>query len=152
MNVLSNKEILALGEALDDEYKSWATYDQVIKDFGQVRPFSNIRDAEARHIAALHELFTLYELDIPQNNWPGRVPRYAGLQQACLDAVSAEIENGEMYERLLLATQRSDILRVFRNLCDASQQRHLPAFQRCAQGGRRGDCGGGRRGRGFGAR
>jgi hypothetical protein len=49
--------------------------------------------------------------------------------------VAAEIANGEMYERLLGATQRTDILAVLRNLQQASQQRHLPAFQRCAQRG-----------------
>ena len=30
------KEIEALHDALDDEYKAWATYDQVITDFGAV--------------------------------------------------------------------------------------------------------------------
>ncbi len=61
--------------------------------------------------------------------------RYASLQEACEAAVAAEIANGEMYERLLGATQRTDILTVLSNLQQASQQRHLPAFQRCAQRG-----------------
>lgn len=47
---LTVAEIHALNETLDDEYRSWASYDQVIADFGDVRPFSNIRAAEARHI------------------------------------------------------------------------------------------------------
>ena len=53
MNSLTEIEIQVLNEALDDEYHAWATYDQVIADFGEVRPFSNIREAEARHINAL---------------------------------------------------------------------------------------------------
>ena len=52
MSTLDESEISALHAALDDEYHAWETYDQVIRDFGLVRPFSNIRDAEARHIAA----------------------------------------------------------------------------------------------------
>ncbi len=36
MNSLTEIEIRALNEALDDEYRSWATYDQVIADFGKV--------------------------------------------------------------------------------------------------------------------
>lgn len=36
-----------------------ATYDQVIADFGAAPPFSNIRDAEARHIEVMHTLYTL---------------------------------------------------------------------------------------------
>jgi len=133
MNTLTEVEIHALNEALEDEYLAWTTYDQVIADFGEVRPFSNIREAEARHIEALCTLFECYGLAIPENPWPGKVERYASLQEACEAGVSAEIANGEMYERLLGSSQRQDIVMVLRNLQEASQQRHLPAFQRCAQ-------------------
>ena len=133
MNTLAEAEIHALNEALEDEYLAWATYDQVIADFGEVRPFSNIREAEARHIEALCTLFEHYGLPIPENPWPGKVARYASLQAACEAGVSAEIANGEMYERLLGSSQCPDIVMVLRNLQEASQQRHLPAFQRCAQ-------------------
>jgi len=135
MSDLTEGEIRALNEALDDEYHAWAIYDQVIADFGAVAPFSNIRDAEARHTEALHTLYTLYGLPIPANPWPGNVPRYASLQAACEAGMASEVANGAMYERLLAATTRPDILIVFHNLQEASQQRHLPAFQRCAQGG-----------------
>lgn len=143
MSVLSDSELRVLLEALDDEYKAWATYDQVLADFGETRPFSNIREAEARHIRALLGLFERYGLAVPANPWPGKVERYASLQAACEAGVAAEIANGEMYERLLGQTQRTDILTVLRNLQHASQQRHLPAFQRCAQRGARGGRDGG---------
>ena len=143
MDRLTPAEIQALQEALVDEHHAWATYDQVIDDFGEVRPFVNIRDAEARHAQALSELFVRYGLPIPASTWPGRVTRYASVHEARVAAVAAEIANGEMYERLLSATQRPDILTVLRNLQQASQQRHLPAFQRCAQRGV-GGCGAGR--------
>jgi len=48
---LSPPEQQALADALDDEYKSHETYLQVIRDFGAVRPFINIVQAEARHIS-----------------------------------------------------------------------------------------------------
>lgn len=144
MNSLTEAEIHVLNEALEDEYLSWATYDQVIADFGEVRPFSNIREAEARHIEALCTLFERYGLAIPENPWPGKVERYASLQGACEAGVSAEIANGEMYERLLGLSQRPDIVMVLRNLQEASQQRHLPAFQRCAQRSTGGGSGAGR--------
>ena len=147
MNNLTETEIRALNEALDDEYRAFATYDQVLADFGEVPPFSNIREAEGRHIEALCVLFTRYGLPVPENPWPGKVERYVNLQAACEAGVAAEIANGEIYERLLRATDRLDILTVFHNLRDASQQRHLPAFQRCAQGSA-----GGGHGRGAGRR
>jgi hypothetical protein len=134
MNDLTMAESRALYEALDDEYRALATYEQVLADFGEVQPFRNIRNAEARHIDALRVLFTRYGLPVPKNPWPGKVERYASLQAACAAGVTAEIANAEIYERLLQATARADILTIFRNLQEASQQRHLPAFQRCAQG------------------
>ncbi len=130
---LNKTEIDTLHEALDDEYMAWSTYEQVISDFGEVRPFINIRDAEARHIQALSSLFVFYEIPIPENTWPGRVAQYKNLHEACEAGVTAEIENGQMYERLLRTTDREDILTVLRNLQEASQQRHLAAFQRCVE-------------------
>lgn len=139
MNNLSAKEIEALHDALDDEYKAWATYDRVITDFGDVRPFINIRDAEGRHIEALKRLFVRYGLVIPENPWLGNVTQFTSLQEACAAGVTDEIDNAKLYDRLFKSTERPDILTVLHNLHDASQDRHLPAFQRCVKG--RGDGG-----------
>ena len=91
MNPLNEIEIQALNEALNDEYLAWATYDQVIADFGDVPPFSNIREAEARHIEAICTLFARYGLPVPENPWPGKVERYANLQAACAAGVAAAL-------------------------------------------------------------
>lgn len=133
MTPLSETEIQVLHEALDDEYRAWATYDQVIADFGAVQPFVNIRAAEARHIGALHRLYQHYGLTIPDNRHPGKVAHYPSVTAACEAGIEAEIVNGEMYTRLVAARPRADILTVLRNLQAASQQRPLPAFRRCAQ-------------------
>jgi hypothetical protein len=45
---LSESERGHLMAALDDEYQARATYAQVLEDFGDVRPFSNIVEAEDR--------------------------------------------------------------------------------------------------------
>jgi len=132
---LSDSERADLVLALDDEYMAHAIYTQVIADFGEVRPFSNIVDAEARHIDALVTLFRHYGVPIPTDTWSGRVPRYESLREACEAGVVAEVENGELYDRLLAGTSRSDILTVYRNLQEASQERHLEAFRRCASRG-----------------
>lgn len=128
---LTAGEVTALHEALEDEYKAWATYDQVIQDFGAVRPFVNIRESEARHVAALAALYERFALPMPRNDWPGRALRFENLRAACEAAVAGEVENELMYRRLLAATSTPIIRRVFERLRDASQQRHLPAFRRC---------------------
>lgn len=129
---LSPEETAALREALDDEQRAWAIYNQVLRDFGEVAPFVHIREAEARHQQALEALFHLHGLPVPENPWPGRVPRYASLEEACLAGVQAEVDNAALYDRLLVSTSRPEILAVYRNLQEASQQRHLEAFRRCA--------------------
>lgn len=135
MSVLDEAEVRALREALDDEYRAWATYDRVIRDFGPQRPFINIREAEARHIDALRSLFLRYDLEVLENPWPDRAPRFASIREACEAGIEAEIANGALYERLMRSTRRQDILAVFRNLERASREHHLPAFRRCATRG-----------------
>ena len=133
MAQLSTPEVEALREALEDEYKAWTTYDQVIQDFGPIRPFINIRDSESRHINALRQVCRDYGLTPPNNTWIGKAPRYDSVKSACAAAVQAEIDNADLYERIMASTERPDILDVFRSLRDASQQRHLAAFRRCLQ-------------------
>lgn len=142
--VLDDTEIQALKDTLDDEYKSYETYAQVIRDFGEVRPFINIVQAEARHYTALLSLFEKHGVAPPNNQWAGRVPRFSSVKEACVAAIQGEIDNVKLYDRALESTQRPDILAVYQALRSASHDRHLPAFQRCAEGGG----GGGGRGRG----
>ena len=130
---LSPTERADLLAALDEEYRAFATYVQVIADFGDVRPFANIVESERRHADAVAGLLQHHGVSVPSNTWPGRVPRYGSVREACEAAVVAEIENGALYERLLAGTARPDILSVYRNLQEASQQRHLPAFRRCVE-------------------
>jgi hypothetical protein len=129
---LSESEVEALLQALDDEYKAWAVYDQVIADFGAVRPFTSIQKAEESHIAALVTLFERYGLAVPQNQWPGAVPSFDTLADACAAGVQAEIENAALYDELFSMVDNAGIIQVFTNLQQASETRHLPAFQRCA--------------------
>jgi len=133
MTPLSEPEIQALSDALDDEYKSYATYAQVITDFGPERPFVNIVEAEARHFSALLALFTAYGITPPKDRWRGHAPRFASLHAACVAAVQGEIDNVAIYDRVLNSTTRPDILRVYSALREASLERHLPAFRRCAE-------------------
>jgi hypothetical protein len=133
--MLENLKI-ALIEAIEDEYKARATYRSILNKFGAIRPFVNIIESEERHIRALIPLFWKYEIPLPEDNWQERVEVPNSVQEACQAGVQAEIENAEMYQRLLDLTQGyPDVQRVFLNLQRASQNNHLRAFQRCAERG-----------------
>lgn len=127
---LDESEIEALMMALDDEYKAWSVYDQVIADFGAVRPFASIQKAEENHISALVTLFDRYGLDVPANDWPGNVPAFKTLAEAYAAGSQAEIDNAALYDVLFGMVDNPDIERVFTALQQASLTKHLPAFER----------------------
>jgi len=123
-------------EAINDEYKACATYRLVISKFGEIRPFINIVEAESRHIEALLPLFKKYGITIPDDTWVSRIQVPDSIIDACRDGVQAEIENAEMYDRLLDATKDyPDVQQVLMQLQRASAENHLPAFQRCVERG-----------------
>ena len=139
----------ALQQALDDERHAQALYQAVMDRHGSVRPFSNIIKAEKRHESFLLDLFRKYEIEIPQNFWSERtleVP--ATPREACAQAVEAEKANVEMYDVFLEFVEEPEIREVLTRLRDASEERHLPAFERCSDGRGRGRG----RGRSMGAR
>jgi hypothetical protein len=128
---LSQAEVEALNEALQDEYKAEATYQKVVDNFGDVRPFTNIIRAEQTHSGALKTLYVKYGLTIPQNEWSDKIPDFISVADACEAGVEAEVTNVAIYDRLFSQVDNQDILQVFTALRDASQEKHLPAFQRC---------------------
>jgi len=131
---LTQTEVNGLLRALDDEYHAWAIYDQVIEDFGQVRPFVNIQRAEESHIAALTNLLNTYGVAVPANPWIGQAPSFESLTAANAAGATAERENAALYDTLKTTTSRADILRVYDSLQRASIEKHLPAFERAAGG------------------
>ncbi|MFN3844262.1 MAG: ferritin-like domain-containing protein [Paracoccaceae bacterium] len=132
-SLLSEAEQQGLRDALDDEYKSFAIYAQVIEDFGRIRPFVNIVKAEARHFSALLALFAKCGITPPQDRWRGAAPRFSNAHAACEAAVQGEIDNVAIYDRVLRSTARPDMIAVYSALREASLERHLPAFRRCIE-------------------
>jgi hypothetical protein len=130
---LTDTVVAALSDALEDEYKAYATYEAVINKFGSTRPFSMIIGAEEQHIASLKAVFDKYGLEVPENIWVGSIEAPESLQAACQTGVEAEIANASLYKDNLLpaVSDYEDITSVFTNLMNASQQKHLPAFERC---------------------
>ncbi|MEZ6255195.1 MAG: hypothetical protein R3B92_00230 [Patescibacteria group bacterium] len=124
----------ALDKAIEDEYKAYATYESVIKKFGNVRPFIMIIRAEEQHISSLKSIYDKYGLEIPENTYTGTIEAPTTLADACSIGVTAEIANSELYKTQLLPTVSaySDITGVFTKLMNASAQNHLPAFEKCS--------------------
>lgn len=128
---LDENEIEALQMALDDEYHAYAVYQAVISDFGEVIPFVEIVEAEARHIQALLKQFNKHGITAPENTWLGQVPSFDSIQAACKAGVEAELANVALYEKLFSMVDDPGLIQVFTNFSRASQESHLPEFQSC---------------------
>lgn len=136
----------AILEALADERLGEAVYARVLKDHGDVRPFSNVVRAERRHAGFLEALLEARGLGVPAGAVPADVPAYAGVKEACAAAVEFEAKNVALYDRLLAAGADAegtsaagrlpeDVKRAFEHNRMASLDHHKPAFERCAGGG-----------------
>ena len=128
----------ALGSALQDERHAEAFYAAVMAKFGDARPFSNIIKAERQHEAMLIGLYGTYGIAVPENSYATGAQKAPAapetLVEACKIGVEAEIANRDLYDGKLLPAVAAypDITRVMQSLRDASEENHLPAFQRCA--------------------
>lgn len=130
-NNLSLKSFL--DRALQDEYFAFNTYKKVIEKFGEVKPFSNIIQAEQKHISLLLSLYQKYGIE-PSLNSGEFSPLSESLAGNCQGGVEAEIKNAELYKKELLPSVASyaDVAEVFTELMNASLQNHLEAFKRCS--------------------
>ncbi len=125
--------LLAMTEALQDEYHAEWAYRDVLDAFGNVKPFTSIHHAELNHIDAASKLFTKRGLAVPESDWTLETPaRLRSVTEACEAGVEAEVANIAMYEELLKSDLPDDVVKVFTKLMEASRDSHLPAFTRCA--------------------
>lgn len=120
----------ALVYAIQDEYLAQARYDAVISKFGSIRPFTNIKVSEQRHITALLSLFQKYNVKIPANTAKQYVSAPDTLKAAFTEGVQGELENIAMYDKFVaIPSLPQDVKMVFTQFGAASKN-HLRAFRR----------------------
>ena len=82
---------------------------------------------------AINAIYDKYGLTVPANTWGSKVSAPETLKEACQVGVEAEIANAELYRKELIpaVSGYEDISAVFENLMSASEDKHLPAFEKC---------------------
>jgi hypothetical protein len=115
--------------AIEDEYLAYAEYALIIDELEAGRPFTNIINAEASHIAELEALYAAYGLAVPSIDPSEYVVLPDSIEAALAAGVEAEIANIAMYEVFLEQDLSEDVSVVFEALKAASES-HLAAFLR----------------------
>lgn len=125
----------ALGETLQDEWRSLALYQAIQARLGGGGPFHHISMAETRHADAIRGLYRSRGLEVPANRFADgvEIPELGTLKEACEFAARAETENAAIYDRYLVYELPDDVRAVFLHNRAASLEHHLPAFERCAE-------------------
>lgn len=122
----------ALRATLEDELTAQAFYDAILTKHGDVRPFTNIVRAEARHAEAVRAIMQRHQVDDsgvvarPLPEIPATVAECAQL------AAQLERDNIALYDRFILIASDADVKATFEQLRAASLNNHLPAFERMA--------------------
>jgi hypothetical protein len=129
---LSAAALAAMGELIQDEYHAEAVYTRVVLDLGNVRPFSNIVEAERQHALSIARLYEARGLAVPASAWtPDAVAGFATLSAACAAGAAAELANLALYDAALALELPADARVAFEANRRASIENHYPAFQRC---------------------
>lgn len=120
--------------AIQDEYVARAEYIAIMAKFGQMAPYSNIKESEEQHIQWLKDMFATLKLTVPADKSAQYIHVPATLKEAAQTGVQAEIDNIAMYQRFLAQPILKDpkyaaIVDLFTRLRDASRN-HLEGFQR----------------------
>lgn len=119
-----------LNYAIQDEYLAKAEYELIISEYGEIKPFINIVQAEQQHIDLLVPLFEAYGYVIPENNALESVVLPESITSAIATGVDAEKTNIAMYQVFLSQDNLPDDVRtVFEYLMKASE-RHLEVFSK----------------------
>jgi len=134
LTIEAQEAVLEALVGAEGEYAAYATYDAILDEYGNVNPYANIMAAETRHIDALKQILDQYDVAYPtENPYLGMIEVPKSLAVAAQAGVDAEIANVALYNEQLEAVEDyPDIVAVFVNLQRASQEQHLPAFQRAA--------------------
>ena len=115
--------------AIEDEWNAAITYEAIIDTYGEVKPFTNIIQAELYHASLLEPLFEIYGVDLPEKPTLDSLTVPASLEEAFALGVDAEIANIALYESFIAQGVPEDVQAVFEQLIFGSEH-HLNAFSR----------------------
>lgn len=112
---------------LMDEFKARAEYEAIVDEFGLVSPYTQLIQAETKHIQSLERIYDAFGFAIPADTGKDYVVLPTSLDASYQIGITAETNNIALYKTYLLTDLPASIERVFANLQRASEN-HLATF------------------------
>ena len=128
---LTSQEADALERAILEEYGAYNLYQYIANTYDYGDLFAQIAQSEQQHISALIRQAEKYGMVVPENPGLTNPPVFTSQEEACQAGVAAEQQDADLYDELMLLTDKADLERVFTRLQTASLESHLPAFEAC---------------------
>lgn len=124
---LSVEKILTY--AIENEYLEKAKYEEIIKQFGDKRPFTDILKAKNINISLLKTTFLKYKIPIPKDRSREFLKTPSTIEESFEIAIGEEIENMAMYNSFIIKKGvPQELIMIFVRLRDASRA-HLQALE-----------------------
>jgi hypothetical protein len=99
--------------AIQDEYLIRSHYESYILAFGDIPPFSNLKDTEDYHIEELKKLFKAYTLDVSEDFSKDYIVKAPDANSAIQNAIDRDLQNVDMYQKFLEMDLPIDIFNTF---------------------------------------
>ncbi len=119
----------AMIEALNLEYQHRAFYESIVTHFGHIFPFPAIVKIESKQIEQWKTIFSLYDLNYPEDTFMGKETIPENLFQACQEAIKAEIAKIEMYDRTLEFVNEKDLQAGLQKYRNVAELKIIPALK-----------------------
>lgn len=114
----------------EEEYLAQSTYEKVVEQFGKIRPFVNIINAEKNHVKAVERLADTKGITLADKMV--EVEEFVSLDDAYKAAIAIEKEDIEMLEAILKDDTLDEYTKtVYGNLLKGSKN-HLEAFEKAS--------------------
>ena len=130
---LAKSDAIALGKALEGEYRALAGYDRAIRDIGDISPLIRIRDVHALHAQLLETWHHSYGVPLTRDGQPVHVEPCGDPRRVCAAAIAEELERIDTCRKLRATVREANISAELHNLERASRDGHLPALREWAR-------------------
>lgn len=136
---LDAKELESIYEAYKNENKAIALYRKALDLFPKESHFESVIYKQEYQLVLLEDVYSKYELVIPEENWYPKVTEFENPSQACSSAIIFAEQSIDFYDSWLdndnlnYIVDNQDLRYLYTKLRNDYERTLIPTFKRCAR-------------------